>query len=199
MKDKELDDLLKSVSAPARTDEYWKRFPQKVTAQLHWQPQAAARSDTNARRNLKPFLAWGFGFATICLILGVNLSRWRGHELSVNMPQLVQAKVYYHEIETLFPNQVKAIVFDREGAHMILADKAEVPNSTPFYVRICGPKGCQGIITFSGQEVRLDGENFEVLADAHGQVMLVGNDRVWSGSNPSDPIRIESRPLEANL
>jgi len=34
--------------------------------------------------------------------------------------------------EALFPNQLQAIVFDDQGARLMLADKSDVPNSRLF-------------------------------------------------------------------
>jgi hypothetical protein len=65
-------------------------------------------------------------------------------------------------------------------------------------LKICGPDGCQRFVTFSGQEIRVNGEACEVLVDHQGRVVLVGRDTVWSGSESTGKagnFRIEARPL----
>jgi hypothetical protein len=127
---------------------------------------------------------------------------WRGKESGLNTQQLAEARKYYHEIEGLFPNQVKAIVFDQKGAHLVLSESPNVPNSPPLLVKICGPEGCKGFITFSGQNIQANGETYQVLATTDGQVMLVGKTSVWAGNdtaNLAQSLKIEAKPLEASL
>ncbi len=194
MNDNELDDLLKSAAVPGRDEDYWREFPKQVTRALGRPVPAAARIPA---RPLKPhwLAAWGVGFATACIVLGAVW--WANRGSDAGEAQLAQARKCYAEIEALFPNQVQAIVFDRQGPRMILAPSANVPDSPPFYLKICDAGGCERMITFSGQEVQVSGQTYEVLADAKGQVMLVGNDRVLAGDNPADPVRIQSRALAA--
>jgi hypothetical protein len=101
----------------------------------------------------------------------------------------------------LFPNQLQALVLDAAGAHLVLAEQADVPASPPLYVKITGPKGAQRFVTFSGQRIRVNGDSFEVLVGRQGEVLLVGKQSVWSSSEPgvkAGPYRIEARPLPAN-
>jgi hypothetical protein len=114
-------------------------------------------------------------------------------------PPALEAQKYFHEIEGLFPNQLQAIVLDQTGARLVLSPAADVPRSPPLYLRICGPDGCQRFVTFSGQQIRVNGEACEVLVDRRGRVLLVGRDTVWSGSDPSGktgPYRIERPPSQ---
>jgi hypothetical protein len=195
----ELDHLLKSVPAPRRPDEYWRDLPKRVTAKIHWLAQKSELPAGRPLRKARVLAYWGLGLATVCIVAGFMSGLWRGRASSLDTPQMAEARKYYDEIEALFPNQVQAIVFDRQGPHFILASKANVPSSPPFYVKVCGPKGCQGFVTFSGQQIQFNGKNCEVLADEHGQVILVGEDRVWSGHQSSGPIRIDARPLAVVL
>ena len=99
----------------------------------------------------------------------------------------------------LFPNQVQAIVFDVAGAHLILAERSNIPDSPALYLKICAADGCQEIVTFSGNVVRINGESFEVLVSGSGVVMLLGQSVVWSSSEPSKGagrLRIAARALE---
>jgi hypothetical protein len=112
---------------------------------------------------------------------------------------VAQVQKCYREIEAMFPNQVQAIIFDEAGSRIVLAEKPGVPDSTPLYLRICGPQGCQQVVTFSGQEIQVNGENWEVLTDAAGNVLLVGNKFVWSSASHVHELgkyRVETRSLE---
>lgn len=198
MNNDELDKLLKSVPAPPRSDAYWNEFPKRVTAKLHWQSQ---KSDIPAPTRKTSFMVlWSTGLATACVLIGFFFGQHHGsHASHLGAPRLAEAKKCYEEIEAMFPHQIRAIVFDQRGAHLVLADKADVPASPPFYVKVCGPAGCQGFVTFSGQQIQVNGEPCEVLADEQGRIMLVGNNRVWTGNEKSGAIRVESKPLTTTL
>jgi hypothetical protein len=200
VRDGELDQLLKSVPLPERSGDYWRDFPGSVTAALGRRPALADIPDATRGRNLKPlFAAWGFGIATACVVLGLAINAWRGRDAGLNASQVAQAGKFYREVEALFPNQIQAIVFEPQGPRLVLAARADVPSSQPYYLKVCSPQGCERIITFSGQQVRLSDRNFEVLADAKGGVMLVGADRVWTGGNPNDAVQIHARSLSTAL
>jgi hypothetical protein len=124
----------------------------------------------------------------------------KGHRSPVNDPQLTAVRKYFREIEALFPNQLQAIVFEQQGTHLVLAGEPNLPTSPPLYLKICGPKGCQRFVTFSGQQIRVNGDICDVLADGRGGVLLVGRNLVWSSDQAtasSGPYRIEARILEA--
>lgn len=203
MTDDELDQILKSAATPQRPEEYWHEFPKRITAKLHWQNQVPAHPVPRPAPKVMPLLAWGLSFATICILAGFIMRLQPQAEHRAALPaqdsQLAAARKCYQELEALFPNQLQSIVFDQQGPHLVLAAKADIPNSAPLYLKICGPQGCQGFVTFSGQQIRFNGENCEVLADATGQVMLVGSHQVWEGAKLSGPIRIEARPLDAMM
>lgn len=198
MNNDELDKVLRSAPAPPRSDGYWNDFPKRVMAKLHWQSKT---SEIPAPRRKASFMVlWSAGLATACVLIGFFFGQRQGsHESRLGTPQLMEAKKCYEEIEAMFPHQIRAIVFDQHGAHLVLADKADVPASPPFYVKVCGPAGCQGFVTFSGQQIPVNGENCEVLADEQGRIMLVGNNHVWTGNDMSSAIRVESKPLTTML
>jgi len=52
--------------------------------------------------------------------------------------------------------------------------------STPIYVSICDGKNCSSFVTFSGQEVQVADQKMTVLADARGDIILTGDQFVWS-------------------
>ncbi|HYL94503.1 MAG TPA: hypothetical protein VET69_01770 [Terriglobales bacterium] len=140
------------------------------------------------------------GAAAACLLLGFLVGTRTARHTSAD-PQFAEARKCFNEIAPLFPNQVQTIVFDAAGAHLVLAEQADVPASPPLYVKITGPKGEQRFVTFSGQRIRVNGDSFEVLVDRQGEVLLVGKQSVWSSSDPrakAGPYRIEARPLPTN-
>jgi hypothetical protein len=218
MNDLELDRLLKSAPVPQKPEEYWRQFPGRVMAKIHWR-QAGTGANRNADIQVSPtrsrlhlllstraFLskvrlpALGLALVAVGILVGVAFGLWQGRRVPLEVQQLGQARKYFHEITGLFPNQVQAIVFDEQGAHLVLAEQPDVPVSTPLYVRICGPNGCTSFVTFSGQQIRVNGDVFEVLTDRRGDVLLVGRQSVWSSDQAqarSGPYRIEAKPLEA--
>jgi len=204
MKRSDLDKMLRSARLPGRPDEYWHHFPGRVTAKINQQSrsQPEMRPCFTPARNRTRFAAWGLGLATACVVIGLAIEFWPGRGSRATTSQLAEAKKYFHELAVLFPNQIQAIVFDQDGPHLILADKADVPDSPAIYVKICGPGDCRSFVTFSGQQIRANGERYEVLASPEGQVMLVGKQGVWSGAQPADSsqgLHIEARQLDAAL
>lgn len=196
MKPDELDELLKSARVPDRSGEYWENFSRDVTSQIR-RRDASARGEWLTSRGVKwRVAAWGIGLAVVCGLLGLHSGFWRGRDAGIDSGQMAEVKKYYREIEALFPNQVRAIVFDQQGPHLVLSERADIPKSPALFLKICGPKGCESLVTFSGQNIKVNGEQFEVLADAQGKVIVVGNNRVWAGGDNSGPIRIQSKPLE---
>ena len=69
---------------------------------------------------------------------------------------------------------------ERRVIHLSLAEEASVPQSQPLWIKVCEGKVCRSIITFSGQVVQIADKPVEVLADAQGGVMLVGEHFFWS-------------------
>ena len=192
MKDKELNEVLKRAAVPERGADYWERFPSQVTAEIErrrqharaersaeaparWMAEAALRGRGRPRSALwsanRPSPS---GWPLVCLALGFVLGIWRGQRSPGYDPQLAEARKYFQEIEGLFPNQLQAIVFDQQGAHLVLAQEPNLPASPPLYLKICGPEGCQRFVTFSGQQIRVNGDVCDVLADHQGNVLVVG-------------------------
>ena len=195
MNNDELEQLLKSARVPGREDDYWKDFPRTVTASIR--RKAAAERGTQEAPGLRLWLrpVWGIGVAVACMVIAVVLITWKQSDARKPIGALAEEQKYYREIERLFPNQVRAIVFDRQGPHLVLADKAEVPGASPLFVRICGMKGCERVVTFSGQEIQFEGEKYEILADKNGRVMLVGDSRILTEGETSGPITVRSQML----
>ncbi|MGO8927662.1 MAG: hypothetical protein ACLQU3_12315 [Limisphaerales bacterium] len=212
MKDAELNEVLKRATVPEREADYWERFPGRVMAELERRGQVApapakthassALAWTGALRMLLSRSALAAGVAVVCLGLAFFLGFRRGQRSLSDDSQLAAARKYYHEIEALFPNQVQAIVFDQRGTRLVLAQEPNVPASPPLYLKVCGPKGCQRFVTFSGQQIRISGDVCDVLADGRGEVLIVGRQLVWSGTEAvaeGGSYQVEARALENHL
>jgi hypothetical protein len=186
--DKRLDELLKRVEVPNHSPGYWEAFPKRVTAQI------VGGSRSVATAALRPSWAWGFALATACLGITLGVGLW----LLARRPAGPKYAKLYREIEAMFPNQVRAIAVDQQGVRLDLADKPDVPASSPLLVNVCRGRQCRAFITFSGQQIRVNGENWEVLADGKGGVFVVGKRSVWSSEEPARQVggyHIVAQPL----
>jgi hypothetical protein len=190
MNDSELNQLLESVKVPEQSSEYWQDFPGQVARSLSRQRATEVRSWLPYRR---PALAWGMALAT-CLVIGFFVGHWRGAN---RVNALLQNGKMLREVVAMFPNQVQAIIQDETGLHISLAETPNVPQSQPLWIKVCEGTHCRSIVTFSGQAVQIDGQRVEVLADASGGVMLVGERFFWSSKENliRDHLRIDARQL----
>jgi hypothetical protein len=196
MNDSELDKKLKAAREPAFDAHYNETFPQTVLANL----RSSLPKRSPAPRPWLPRLAWGLATAA-CVVLAFSLGHWRGHMEATAAPaSLLADSKLIHETMSMFPNQVRAIVQDEHGIRLVLADQPDVPNSTPLYVKICDGKNCSSLVTFSGQEIQIGGQNITVLSDASGGIILEGNHFAWSSTQrnyASTGLKIEARSLPA--
>lgn len=195
MKPEELDEVLKSVPAPRRAEEYWQGFPRQVLQRLGRPGQA----DKIAAAQPSPGLAW-VGLA----VIAVGAATWWGARARARqaLPGFsgVEIRGYlevWQEVTAMFPNQVRAVIFDAAGPSIVLADQANLPSAPPLLVRACDRRGCRTVVTFSGQSVRLGVESFEVLTDARGQIIVAGGTAVWPVA--SGALRISASPLKGTL
>jgi hypothetical protein len=198
MNNSELENLFKSAPVPDRSPEYWEQFPTRVTSQLKEQsPAPGVISQLRPKHFwLTPALCGGFGLAVACLMVGFFLGYWKGSGLSKR--QLASMQESYHELEELFPNQVQAIIFEGREVRLVLAERPEVPSSTPIAIQVTQKNSQRKFVTFSGQQIQINGETCEVLADAQGHIILLGKNWVWSdagGQLHHEPYRIEARKL----
>jgi hypothetical protein len=201
MNNSELDQLLKAASPPERAPELWDTLPKRITARLHWQPKRDAASLVEPRRFLLLFQArvvWALGATVVGLAVALVFFALPHPRRLHSGSQLATVGKCFREIEALFPNQVRAVVFDERGARIILAEQADVPDSPPLYLKICGPNGCERVVTFSGQQIWVNGDACDVLQDADGNVLLVGDNIAWSSASVNRDMgryHIEARPL----
>jgi hypothetical protein len=193
MNDPELDRILKAGVAPDRAPEFWEEFPRRVSGKIHWRAQREATPGV-APRHRWSGLAWGVSVATVCLLLGIALGNWRGAKPA---NALLQNEKLMREVLAMFPNQVRAIVQDENGLSLSLADEPNVPSSTPLWIKVCEGNYCRSIVTFSGQNLQIAGQRVEVLAEARGGVMLVGEHFFWSSRETilKDHLRIDAQAL----
>jgi len=195
MNNDELEALLKSAPSPEREAAYWEGFPKTVTRRL---TQVRGPGFSRSAPRHGPLLAWGLGLATVCILVGFFFGFWRGGTPS-DAQQTAALQKLFREVALLFPNQVQAIIIDEGGPRLVLSEQPNVPLSDPLLVKICKAKSCRNFITFSGQQIRVNGEAFEVLADGEGHVILAGRHSVWSSAEPEQtqaPWQIEARALK---
>jgi hypothetical protein len=185
----ELEQLLRNAKVPERNPSFWENFPGTVARRIRQVSPPAAI----VRKPGFSFAIVGMGIAAACLVIGFWLGFRNGH-LRGTEEQITVARKYFQEIETLFPNQVRAIVFENGEPRLLLSDKPDVPASLPLFLKICSGKHCRSLVTFSGQRIQINGEPMEVLSDHKGGILLVGNNSVWSSDEPS---RIKNRFIQA--
>ena len=167
MSNRELDELLKTVEPPPRDAFYWETFPTRVQADL----PRVSKAIVDAHRRRLPL--WNLGFAAAGLAIALFLAlkftqstRGRDEELRV-------LRNCYRETAGLFPGQLKALRIESGEFHLDLSEHTDVPNSAPLFVRACKHSRCGAAVTFSGQQIELLGQKFEVLADGRGGIMLL--------------------------
>jgi hypothetical protein len=158
----DLNNTLRSAKVPGRSAGYWEAFPRRVTAQLG----QAERPAATVR-----WAAWGWTAATACVLVVATLVGWR--LWPVKVPPTNYAKLA-REIAAEFPGQLRAIVVDEHGFRVELADTPTVPVSSPVLVEVCRAQGCRRVITFSGQEIKVNGEPWDVLVNGDGRVIVAG-------------------------
>lgn len=180
-----LDDQLKRATVPERPAGYWEYFPKRVVARLS-EPGNAT---------LAPWsLALRMGLAS-CAVIAIALLVFRFRDRPVpeailadqRVPEMKQElrdpEKVYREMAALFPEQLAAIIADGSGVRVVLADRPGKQSSPPLFLKLCVRNGCQEIITFSGQQVRVNGDTCDVLLDGAGNVILAGNRTFWSSAD----------------
>ncbi len=195
MNNSDLEKKLKSARIPERSEEYWKDFPRQVRAGLN-----RISGERPVWQHRKRHLARGIGLAFACIVLVIGIAAplmW--HSMPENSEASLQNQKVLREMFAMFPHQVRAIVEDEQGMHLQLSDQADVPNSPPLWVKVCDGRRCFTFVTFSGQQIQVDGERMDVLADAHGGVLLVGEKKVLSSDEVSNGLKVEARALNYNL
>ncbi len=187
--DQQFDDLLKSAPVPVRSKGYWENFPKRVTARL----SEGVRTEATTSAGFRRLWAWGLAGACIALIVGVGL--WMKNQVNTAQPNYTKL---YDEIESMFPNQIRAIVVESGGVKLELSDKPDIPSSSPLRVDVCHDQQCRTYITFSGQQIRVNAESWDVLSDGVGHVLVIGPNVVWTSAEPArraGAYHIDAQPL----
>ena len=68
----------------------------------------------------------------------------------------------------------------------------------PMYIHICDGKQCSSFVTFSGQEIQVAGQKVVILSDAHGGIILTGDQFVWANAEKisvGGHLKIEAKTL----
>src|SRR6266567_3593041 len=187
MPDFDLDNILKSNPLPERPADFWEELPKRITTKIEWrrnQPGSKRKTPGGGR------LLWWLAGALACVVIGFELGQWRsGRETGRSL----QDQRFINEVLAMFTNQVQAIIQDEKGLQLSLADKPNVPSSAPLWIKVCDAQGCRSIVTFSGQVVQIAGRNVEVLAEAGGGVMLVGDRFFWSTEKSTTQENVQIR------
>ncbi len=205
MNDEQLNRVLRSGRVPERSPEYWTEFPEVVVRALQrgGTPVVAGAVGESRLNPVRRRRSIALALAAACVVLGVIAGFRLGRLSAPRTPEGLAMSRYLRELEALFPQQIQALVVEQGGMRLMLSDRPDVPISAPVYLRICDRDGdaarCRTVITFSGQRVRLNGDEFEVLLDAGGGVIVVARQGVWSSDglrSTSLPFRIQAHVLE---
>jgi len=114
MNDFELENRLKAVPLPKRSEDYWEYFPAQVRANLH---RAAMKP---AAENLwLPRLAWAGGL-TVLLILTFVFAQIKPVQI-VSLALSKNEKHFRTEF-VQFENQLHVLMRDEHGLHYLIAE-----------------------------------------------------------------------------
>ncbi len=178
MNKSELESILKKAQLPEIPEETLELFPRRIAARLKHGVQPG-----RAPRSFRPRWGWALGLAA-CIAIAIAFDYWSARTATgkIPAPDTLTSRKLIRETLAMFPNRVSAIVEDEHGMNLVLSEKPDVPVSTPIYVSISDNGRSSSMVTFSGQEVQIAGQKVTVLADAHGGVILAGQNFVWSES-----------------
>lgn len=194
MNNSELDSILKKARLP--------EFPETDSEMLSHQLVARIKRNEQVTRPSRSALPrWGLALATAaCVVIAFALGHWHGQvkaKTGSANDRLANIKII-RETLALFPNRVRAIVSDERGLNVVLSDSADVPASSPLYVRICDGQRCSSLVTFSGQEIQIAGQKLTVLSQPDGGIILEGKKFVWSSRDSASvgrKLKIEAKTL----
>ena len=141
-------------------------FPRRIVARLQ---RSGGPPDAEF------FAALGLGFR----IGGLRRPRFchrplaRADETGTRHPTALPAKLI-RETLAMFPNRVRAIVKDERGIIWFCptARRAGFAAALRSNLR---RQALLSLVTFSGQEIQVAGQKITVLSDAHGGIILEGN------------------------
>jgi hypothetical protein len=142
-------------------------------------------------------VGWGIAVSVCVVMLAVIFHR-KAESKRASVPNVLENAEFLRQTLAMFPNRVRAIMRDERGLRLVLSDVEEIPASTPCYLRVCDGRHCLSVVTFSGQDIQLDGQKISVLADPRGKMILIGKNLLWSDTDriyPNSGWNIEARNL----
>jgi hypothetical protein len=175
--EQELDDFLRQSPLPVRPPSHWDLFHARLNANLK-------NLHNTPASHLPP--RWIYATATAAIVATLSL-------VALFLPRQIPVESgylrLYEELTKLFPEQINAIVKDELGIHILLWDSPQPSlSSAPLFVRACKATGCKVFITFSGNRLPVNGDNWDFLTDRNGMVLVAGRTTAH--------YRIEAKPLE---
>jgi hypothetical protein len=200
MNNGDLNRLLRNAEVPEPRPGFWDELPSDVQRGVaRGLPMREAEAERRTFQLIRFLLkrAMPLSLATVCVILGfIWGAQWR--KSNVAAAELAEARACWREAAALFPNQLQTIVFDQQGSRIVLSEHADRPVFAPVFVKLCRGKSCERFITFSGQQIKVGAESFEVLVGRGGEVLLVGRAKVWSSATHTADFgryKVTARPL----
>ena len=115
MNDYELQQKLKGLPVPERTEEYWSDFPGRVSRQCR---RPAVQLETDNRWRVR--LAWRYAASVACLFVGLLIVHQPLRAASSAV--MHQEIVLRHELNSL-PTHLRILMADEHGMHYLVADK----------------------------------------------------------------------------
>src|SRR5262249_20921322 len=145
MNNRQLDELLRKAKVPEPPASYWEEFPNEATRIARTSP---VREEEEVRWAwLSRGWAAGIVVAAACLVAAFVI-RYNVGTRSPHATSVASMEKCLREVQAMFPNQVRAIVFKNDGPHLLLSENADVPSSAPIFLKVCDAKGCERIVTF---------------------------------------------------
>jgi len=118
MNDFDLNDQLKALQTPQLKEEYWEDFPGRVTVKIRRQPRIRPQPP---RASWLPQLAWGFGLALGCLVLGYFI----GHDgVSKKVARaLLENRQALRVSVASFPENLQSFMLNESNVEKLVPDQ----------------------------------------------------------------------------
>jgi hypothetical protein len=202
MNNTDLEKVLREAGVPEPRPGFWDGLPGNVQREINRLERSPQREEPVGKQSIFAALlrkaALPLAFAAACIVFGFILGANSRSSQAPGAGELAEARACWREVTALFPNQLEAIVFDQQGSHVVLSERADQPIASPIYVKLCDGKQCKRFITFSGQQIKVNGESFDVLIDRQGEVLLVGDAKIWNSSRKTGALgsyKVFAKPL----
>jgi hypothetical protein len=183
MTNQELEALLRNSRPPAWPPHHWETFPARVVQRLQ-EPGTRTGTVQESRRVAPTRLIWPALAAAACIVVGLWLGP-RSPREGLDPSMVTASARLFSELTELFPNTLRAVITNGEQNRIVLSDGNRVGGTEPVLLRLCDNGDCVTIVTFSGEEIEVGPLKFEVLAGGKDEVLLVGEDFVWSRRDSS--------------